>query len=108
MNDDEARRLIARELSVDAEAFDRGAPKEIGSGFRAFLEYLSPDHRDGWKDHGLGAAYTFWDRWIDARNHEWRHYPHMVAADWPIVARQVAATLLAGDDPSPLVQERTG
>jgi hypothetical protein len=108
MTDEEGRRQIAAELVRDADASDRGATEEIGSGFEKFEEYAVVENRYRWNDGGLGAAYTFWSRWIDARNHQWQHYPKMQQpSDWAVVARRVAAALLTGDDPSLLVQERT-
>ena len=41
------------------------------------------------------VALRFWDGWIDASNHEWRYYEPLEAADWPALARDIAAALRA-------------
>lgn len=54
----------------------------------------------------LHIALTFWDGWIDARNHGWPAGP-IAATEWPALARDVAADLEAGRDVSnPLVLAR--
>jgi hypothetical protein len=77
MRDEKGRRRLTEELVRDADAHDRGDVSEIGAGIKAFERLSISSHRDGWNDPGLGSAYTFWDSWIDARNHHWQYYPSM-------------------------------
>lgn len=107
MNTDaEARGYVVDHLLRDAAAQEDGEAQAIGSGFQAFEEYAVRTHRPSWNDPLLGAAYTFWDAWIDARNHDWLHYPQMQKKDWPSLARSVVAAILAETDPMPLLRDR--
>ena len=44
----------------------------------------------------LHIALSFWDGWIDASNHQWRHYEPIAEADWPRLALEIASALRAG------------
>jgi len=43
----------------------------------------------------LRLALTFWDAWIDARNHGWQTTAGIQPAEWPVLARAIAADLAA-------------
>lgn len=45
------------------------------------------------------AEGSFWDGWIDARNHDWLYYEGIDKEDWPRHARAVAACLRSGRTP---------
>ncbi len=105
-SDEEARRYVAEQLEREADAQERGDLDQVGTGVAALESYASRTPSASWSDPTLGAAYTFWDAWVDARNHEWRYYARMPdAASWPPVARRIAAALRAGEDPMPLVRD---
>jgi hypothetical protein len=55
---------------------------------------------DGGLPRGSGAeldklfiALSFWDGWIDARNHEWQYYPGIEESDWPKLAKEIVKAL---------------
>ena len=41
----------------------------------------------------LHIALSFWDGWIDARNHDWLYYEGIRAEDWPWLARGIVDDL---------------
>jgi hypothetical protein len=45
--------------------------------------------------HKIFVALSFWDGWIDASNHDWTNYDSIWRADWPTLAREIAADLRA-------------
>ncbi len=108
-SDHEARRCIAAQLLREATALEAGREEAVGSGLEAFEAYAARAHGHAWNDPALGAAYTFWDCWLDARNHDWRFYPRLRSPEqWARLAREVAAALEAGLDPSDLVRRYIG
>jgi hypothetical protein len=90
-----ARDALVEHLRHDAEAHDAGHYDEIGRRFD-HVEYHLP--RGVAPELGpLHVALTFWDGWIDARNHGWPSGP-IALADWPVLARSVADDLAADRD----------
>lgn len=54
-------------------------------------------------------ALQFWDGWIDASNHDWQYYEPIMAADWPMMAREIAMALRADREiTNPVVLDRFG
>ena len=87
-----ARDLLIEHLRADATAHEAEAYDAIGRRFdaveRQFPVGTAPELGR------LHIALTFWDGWIDARNNGWPRGP-VALADWPILARRVAADLSA-------------
>jgi hypothetical protein len=87
-----ARDLLVQHLRADATAHDVGAYDAVGRRFdaveRQFPVGTAPELGR------LHIALTFWDGWIDARNNGWPR-GRVALADWPSLARGVAADLAA-------------
>lgn len=91
-----ARDQLVDQLLRDAMAHDRGRYDEVGRHFQE-LEHVLP--RGDAPDLGrLRVALTFWDGWIDARNHGFQPGSGIARAEWPVLARTVAADLEGNRD----------
>ena len=86
---DYAADYFVRHLERDIEAHEAGRYDEIGLAFDDAPDWALGEENDQEDAHRLGTAYSFWDQWIDARNHDWRYYPDIKQEDWPIIARQI-------------------
>lgn len=87
-----SRDELVTQLRHDADAHDAGSYDEIGRRFDAVERHLP--HGTAPELGRLHIALTFWDGWVDARNHGWPRGPIGVA-DWPRLARLVADDLAA-------------
>ena len=89
------RDALARHLRQDAAAHQAERYDAIGRDFdrveHHFPRGAAPELLR------LRTALTFWDAWIDARNHGWPRGP-IAQADWPRLALGVADDLDAGRD----------
>jgi hypothetical protein len=86
-----AREQLVDQLLRDAMAHDAERYDEIGRRFDG-VERALP--RGGAPELGkLRVALTFWDGWIDARNRGWGLDGGVAKAEWPVLARIVAADL---------------
>ena len=91
----EARDALVTELRQVAEAHEAENYDAIGRRFDA-IEYRFP--RGTEPELGrLHIALAFWDGWVHARNHGWPPGP-IGLAEWPQLARAVAADLQADRD----------
>ena len=91
----EARDALIRELRRDADAHEAQNDDAIGRRFDAVEHHFT---RGNAPELGrLHIALTFWDGWIDARNHGWPGGPIDKDA-WPALARSVADDLQADRD----------
>jgi hypothetical protein len=91
----EARDALVTQLRHDAEAHEAEDYDAIGRRFDA-IEYRFP--RGTEPELGrLHIALAFWDGWVHARNHGWPQGP-IESAQWPQLARAVAADLQADRD----------
>jgi hypothetical protein len=99
-----ARDALVAWLREDAAAHEAERFDAIGRRFDAVERHL-PRGTD--REVGrLHVAITFWDGWIDARNHGWPAGP-IARAVWPHLARSVASDLEADRDAAaPLVRAR--
>ena len=89
----EVKRLFLVYLEGDIEAHERGDFSSIGEA--SFWGFISPDGNGGDLDEDrLEVAFEFWDRWIDARNHNWGYHRGVERDDWPVIARQIRQGLL--------------
>jgi len=101
---DAARQTLAEQLLRDASAHDAGRFDEIGRRFDS-IEHGFPRGADV-ALRKLRVAMTFWDGWIDARNHGWQTTRGIQPGEWPELARGVATDLLEGREiASPRVRE---
>ena len=97
-----ARDYLVAALTRDAAAHEAGRYREIGGGFDRTPDFDAIDAErprgEGPGARRLRLAIDFWGGWIDARNHGWRYYEPIREADWPALARRVAADLAADRD----------
>ena len=90
----DARERLVTYLRSDAAAHDAGRFDAIGRPFDSF-EHRFPAATGG-DVAELRLALTFWDAWIDARNHEWQTTAGIQPQQWPVLARAIADDLAAG------------
>jgi len=91
----EARDALVANLRRDAQEHEAQNFDAVGRRFDA-VEHRFPRGTD--PDLGrLHIALAFWDGWVHARNHGWPPGPIGVA-EWPQLARAVAADLEADRD----------
>jgi hypothetical protein len=88
------RDSLVEQLLRDAAAHDAEHYDEVGRRFdsleREFPQGSAPELTR------LLVALAFWDGWIDARNRGWESSGGIGKAEWPLLARSVAADLAAG------------
>jgi hypothetical protein len=82
---------LASYLIADATAHDAGRFDEIGRRFDAFERHFPTGADDAVTE--LRIALTFWDAWINARNHEWQTTAGIQPGEWPALARAIADDL---------------
>ena len=90
-----SRDALVTELRRDAVAHRAGAYDEVGRRFDAVERHL-PQGTDPELGR-LHIALTFWDGWVDARNHGWPRGP-VAQDDWPTLAERIADDLAADRD----------
>jgi hypothetical protein len=84
-----ARDSLVGELLKDAVAHDAGRFDEIGRrSDRMLVPRVGPPELTK-----LRVALSFWDGWIDARNRGWQSDGDIAKAEWPVLARRIAADL---------------
>lgn len=88
-----ARQALAGHLVTDATAHDAERFDAIGRRFDSF-EHAFPEGDDA-SLIDLRMALTFWDAWIDARNHGWQPTAGIQQGEWAALARGIAADLTA-------------
>ena len=87
-----SRDALVAELRRDAQAHEAGSYDEIGRRFDAVERHFP--HGTAPELGRLHIALTFWDGWVDARNHGWPRGP-IAESDWPALARRIATDLAA-------------
>jgi hypothetical protein len=88
---DAARQALAGYLLTDAAAHEKGRYDEIGRRFDGFEHAFPQGDDEALID--LRMALTFWDAWVDARNHGWQPTAGIQQAEWPVLARGIAADI---------------
>jgi hypothetical protein len=96
MSDAEARQALGEHLRRDADAHEAERFDEIGRRFDAFERAFPNGDEDELRQ--LTIAMLFWDGWIEARNYGWQAVSGIRPNEWPGLAREVAADLMAGRD----------
>jgi hypothetical protein len=91
-----ARKALAGYLLTDAAAHEAGRYDAIGRSFDGF-EHAFPEGDDV-SLIDLRMALTFWDAWIDARNHGWQPTAGIQQEEWAALARGISADLTAQRD----------
>ena len=85
---------MVAELLRSADAHEADQLAEIGKNYDT-LDVSLPRTVDPEARKSLFIALAFLDGWVDARNHDWSHYKHILSGDWPRLARLLAADLQA-------------
>ena len=88
-----ARAAIVEHLIGDAALHDARRYDEIGRRFDAVARAFPLGDTPNLVELRLGLI--FWDAWIDARNLGWRSSAGIAEAEWPVLARAIAADLAA-------------
>ena len=88
------RAALAAQLIGDAAAHDAALYDSIGRRFDS-IEHAFPRGAEA-ETTALRIALTFWDAWIDARNHGWQLTSGIERHEWPQLARVIAEDLTAG------------
>ena len=91
-----ARQALAGHLVTDATAHEAERFDAIGRRFDSF-EHAFPEGDDA-SLIDLRMALTFWDAWINARNHGWQPTAGIQQGEWAALARGIAADLTARRD----------
>jgi len=91
-----ARQALAGYLLTDAAAHEAERYDAIGRRFDSF-EHAFPEGDDA-SLIDLRMALTFWDAWIDARNHGWQPTAGIQQGEWAALARGIAEDLTAKRD----------
>lgn len=88
-----------------ADTQERGELWSLDDQFESFETELA----SGESPEDLETIKEFCNGWADARNHDWQFYEPLIATDWPRLAREIAADLVAGRTiSSPEVQRQFG
>lgn len=90
----EAAEILASALERDAEDHERGKFENIGMRYDDVENEILP--LQDTSEPVFALALRFWEDWCDAANHEWKFHKPIEQADWPRMARLIAASLKEG------------
>ena len=96
MNYPDARTEFISALTAAANAHDSNEFANIDVGYEKLDGELPRD--SGTEFDKLFVALSFWDGWIDARNHNWQYYDPIRKEDWPELARKIVRDLEADQE----------
>ena len=102
--------MLIWQLEHDSAAHESGRHDQIGIHFDSVAEcfdtlshYVAPGSP---ASNRLNTAMAFWDAWIGARWTHWQNRFDIEEAEWPLLARGLAADLRADRDASdPRIQQ---
>ena len=93
----QANAIVAAALEAEATLQESGAVERLGKAYDpTYARVLEVDQNYG---EAIGFAFTFWDEWTDAANHDWQFHHPLTQADWPRFAREIAAAVRQGQVP---------
>ena len=93
----EEHEIVATALEAEAALQEQRSVRAIGENFDPTYGRILEINAD--YDESIGFAFTFWDNWIDASNHEWQYHDPIREHDWPRFAREVAQAVRRGELP---------
>jgi hypothetical protein len=93
----EEHEIMASALEADAGLQEQGSIREIGENYDPTYGRILEINDD--YDESVAFAFTFWDNWVDASNHEWKYHEPITERDWPRFAREVAQAVRRGELP---------
>ena len=88
---------MASALEAEAALQERGAIREIGENYDPTYGRILEVNAD--YDEAVAFAFTFWDNWVDASNHDWQYHEPINERDWPLFAREIAHAVRHGQLP---------
>jgi len=86
---------MAAALEAEAALHEQGSVREIGENYDPTYGRVLEINAD--YDESVGFAFTFWDNWVDASNHEWQYHDPIREHDWPRFAREIAQAVRRGE-----------
>lgn len=93
----EEHEIMAAALEAEAALQERGLLREIGENYDPTYGRILEVNAD--YDESVGFAFTFWDNWVDAYNHDWQYHDPFTEHDWPRFAREIAHAVRLGELP---------
>jgi hypothetical protein len=93
----EENEIMATALEAAAHSQEQGAFRHIGETYDPTYGRILELNSN--YDDSIGFAFTFWDNWVDASNHEWQYHEPITRHDWPRLAREVAEAVRMGELP---------
>ena len=96
MNYSDAKAEFISALAAAANAHESDEFASIAEGYEKLDGGLPRDSGDEFNK--LFVALSFWDGWIDARNHDWQYYDPIRKEDWPELARKIVLDLEADQE----------
>ncbi len=96
----EEHELMARALEAAARTQEEGALLRIGELYDTTVSRIlemNPDY-----DDSIAFAFTFWDNWADAANHDWQYHDPIRERHWPDFAHEVASSVRRAELPDNL------
>ena len=93
----EEHELIAAALESAAALQEHGSVRDIGESYDSAYGRILEINSD--YDESIAFAFTFWDNWVDASNHEWQYHDPIRESDWPRFAREIAEAVRRGELP---------
>jgi hypothetical protein len=93
----EEHEILASALEAEATLQEQGSVRAIGDDYdQTYGRVLEINHD---YDESIAFAFTFWDNWVDASNHNWLYHDPITERDWPRFAREVAQAVRRGELP---------
>ena len=96
---EDKRQALVQALRKDADIHEKSLFKQLGSDFDQLDVEDTGIFEDARVRQAFAIAWTFWDSWIDERNHLSPGFYEGIAKDhWPVLARRVAENLENGEE----------
>jgi len=93
-----ANAIVADALEAEAKLQESGDVKRLGDAYTpTYARVVEIDSNYG---EAIGFAFTFWDEWADAANHDWQFHDPVTESDWPKFAREIAVAVRQGRVPA--------
>jgi hypothetical protein len=83
--------VLASALESDAALQEAGDVRQVGMAAEEVwvqVAAVAPDYGEA-----VAFAFSFWDEWADAANHDWQYHEPITRSDWPRYARMIAEGL---------------
>jgi hypothetical protein len=78
----EEHEIMAAALEAEAALQERGSVREIGENYDPTYGRILEINAD--YDESVAFAFTFWDNWVDASNHEWQYHDPIAEREWRV------------------------